>query len=47
MNQAKVDVVEMEAAALYSFSKSKNKMVICFAHTLIAWPKEKYQCKLY
>jgi uridine phosphorylase len=32
MKQAKVDVVEMEAGALYSFAKSKNKKVVCFAH---------------
>ena len=32
MNQAKFDVVEMKAAALNSFAKSKNKKVICFAH---------------
>jgi uridine phosphorylase len=32
MKQADVNVVEMEAAALYAFAKAKNKNVICFAH---------------
>lgn len=27
-----IQVVEMEAAALYAFAKAKNKKVICFAH---------------
>jgi purine-nucleoside phosphorylase len=32
MKAAGIDVVEMEAAALYAFAKAKNKRVICFAH---------------
>ena len=32
MKIAGVNVVEMEAAALYAFAKAKNKKVICFAH---------------
>ncbi|HMI60461.1 MAG TPA: nucleoside phosphorylase [Puia sp.] len=32
MEEAGVDIVEMEAAALYAFAKAKNKKVICFAH---------------
>lgn len=32
MKAANVQVVEMEAAALYAFAKAKNKKVICFAH---------------
>jgi uridine phosphorylase len=32
MKTAGVDVVEMEAAALYAFAEAKHKQVICFAH---------------
>ena len=32
MKSADVNVVEMEAAALYAFAEAKNKKVICFAH---------------
>ena len=32
MKRADVNVVEMEAAALYAFAKAKSKKVICFAH---------------
>jgi purine-nucleoside phosphorylase len=32
MRTADVNVVEMEAAALYAFAEAKNKKVICFAH---------------
>src|SRR4030095_10992652 len=32
MKIAGVNVVEMEAAALYAFAEVKNKMVVCFAH---------------
>lgn len=32
MKIADVNVVEMEAAALYAFAEAKNKKVICFAH---------------
>ncbi|MFA6084199.1 nucleoside phosphorylase [Mucilaginibacter sp.] len=32
MRAANVQVVEMEAAALYAFAEAKNKDVICFAH---------------
>ncbi|MHB1687891.1 MAG: nucleoside phosphorylase [Ignavibacteriaceae bacterium] len=28
----KINAVEMEAASLYAFAKSKNKNVVCFAH---------------
>lgn len=30
--QQQVTAVEMEAAALYAFARSRNKMVVCFAH---------------
>lgn len=32
MKAAGIDVVEMEAAALYAFATAKNKQVVCFAH---------------
>ena len=32
MKIAGVDVVEMEAAALYAFAEAKNKKIVCFAH---------------
>lgn len=32
MKLADVNVVEMEAAALYAFAEAKNKKLICFAH---------------
>lgn len=32
MRKKGVDVVEMEAAALYAFAEAKDKKVICFAH---------------
>jgi uridine phosphorylase len=32
MKSANVDVVEMEAAALYAFATAKGKSIICFAH---------------
>lgn len=32
MKAGDVDVVEMEAAALYAFAEVKNKKIICFAH---------------
>jgi uridine phosphorylase len=35
-----VDVVEMEAAALYAFGKAKNKEVICFAHITNSMARE-------
>jgi uridine phosphorylase len=35
-----VDVVEMEAAALYALAKAKNKRVICFAHITNSMAKQ-------
>lgn len=32
MKSSNVHVVEMEAAALYSFAKARNKRIVCFAH---------------